>query len=56
MGDEIATGSYDPDDRLHEAIASFEQARDEGLNPDPEEWLAHYPDVARRKGGTHLFQ
>src|SRR5215831_4341756 len=48
MGSEIATGPYDPDDRLHEAIASFEEARDAGLNPDPEEWLARYPDVAER--------
>jgi serine/threonine protein kinase len=48
MGNEIATGPYDPEERLYEAIASFEQARDEGLNPDPEEWLARYPDVAER--------
>src|SRR5262245_28072171 len=48
MGNEIATGPYDPDDRLHEAVASFEQAHDDGLNPDPAEWLARYPDVAER--------
>src|SRR5262249_48356367 len=49
MGSEIATGRYDPDDRLHEAVASFEQAVDAKLNPDPEEWLARYPDVAERR-------
>src|SRR5262245_39736918 len=48
MGNEIATGPYEPDDRLYEAIASFEQAHDDGLNPDPAEWLARYPDVADR--------
>src|SRR5262245_24063394 len=48
MANEPPTVPYDPDDRLHEAIASFEQAVDAKLNPDPEEWLARYPDVAER--------
>jgi serine/threonine-protein kinase len=48
MGNETSTEPYEPDDRLHEAIASFEQARDDGLNPDPAEWLDRYPDVAER--------
>jgi hypothetical protein len=48
MGNETSAGPYEPDDRLHEAIASFEQARDVGLNPDPAEWLDRYPDVAER--------
>jgi serine/threonine protein kinase len=48
MSVEDSTGPYDPEDRLHEAIASFEQAVDAKLNPDPEEWLARYPDVAER--------
>jgi serine/threonine protein kinase len=34
-----------PNDRLHEAIASFEMACDAGQNPDPQEWLKRYPDV-----------
>src|SRR5262249_31744250 len=48
MSHEASTISYDLEDRLHEAIASFEEARDAGLNPDPAEWLARYPDVAER--------
>jgi predicted Ser/Thr protein kinase len=48
MGNEIATGPHDPDDRLYEAIASFEDALGAGLNPDPAEWLVRYPDVAER--------
>jgi hypothetical protein len=46
MTDEPGTQSYDPEDRLHEAIAEFEEARDRGLEPDPQEWLSRYPDVA----------
>src|SRR5262245_49006799 len=37
----------DPSDRLCEAIVSFEAARDSGRNPDPKQWLAKYPEVAR---------
>src|SRR5262245_2317556 len=48
MSHEPSTISYDLEDRLHEAIASFEQAVDAKLNPDPEEWLARCPDVAER--------
>src|SRR5215470_4894580 len=48
MRNESCTISYDLEDRLHEAITSFEEARDAMLNPDPEEWLARYPDVAER--------
>jgi serine/threonine-protein kinase len=48
MADELTTVPEDPDDRLHEAIASFEQARDAGRNPDPADWLSRYPDLADR--------
>jgi serine/threonine protein kinase len=48
MGNEPSTVSYDPEDRFHEAIAAFEQARDEGRNPDPAKWLDDYPDLAAR--------
>ena len=48
MSNEISTGPYDPEERFHEAIYSFEQAVDAKLNPDPEEWLARHPDVAER--------
>src|SRR5262245_50326612 len=48
MGNEPSTVSYDPEERLHEAVASFEEARDAGLNPDPEEWLDRYREVAER--------
>src|SRR5262245_22471983 len=37
---------FEPSDGLFEAIASFEEARDSGENPDPQEWLARYPGVA----------
>src|SRR5262245_17686935 len=46
MSQETASFPSDKDDRLHEAIASFELARDEGRQPDPQEWLQRYPDVA----------
>src|SRR5262249_58582709 len=36
------------EERLEEAIASFEQARDAGANPDPREWLERYADVAEQ--------
>jgi tRNA A-37 threonylcarbamoyl transferase component Bud32 len=42
------TEPYDPDDRLHEAIASFEEARDAGRDPDPEDWLRRYREIAGR--------
>jgi serine/threonine-protein kinase len=48
MSNEASTIADDLEDRLHEAIAAFEQARDDDLKPDPEEWLARYPDVAER--------
>src|SRR5262249_43201746 len=38
----------DPSDRLYEAIASFEEARDSGQDPDPEQWLAKYASVGHR--------
>jgi WD40 repeat protein/tRNA A-37 threonylcarbamoyl transferase component Bud32 len=43
-----STGILDPDDRLHEAVASFELAYEGGDNPDSREWLARYPEVADR--------
>jgi eukaryotic-like serine/threonine-protein kinase len=46
MTTEAPTVSYNREDRFHEALASFEQARDDGRNPDPAAWLARYPDVA----------
>jgi serine/threonine protein kinase len=48
MANEPTTGPDNTADRLHEAIASFEEARDAGLDPDPREWLRRYPDVAGR--------
>lgn len=36
------------DDRLTEAIVSFEEARDGGLAPDPLDWLNRFSDVAER--------
>jgi WD40 repeat protein/tRNA A-37 threonylcarbamoyl transferase component Bud32 len=48
MANEPTTDFYDPDDRLHEAIASFEEAVDAGRHPDPQEWLRRYPEVANR--------
>jgi hypothetical protein len=48
MANERTTIPYDPEDRLHEAITSFEQACDDGLNPDPAVWLARYSDVSDR--------
>jgi eukaryotic-like serine/threonine-protein kinase len=40
------TFTYEADDRLAEAIAAFEEARDAGSTPDPEEWMRRYPEVA----------
>jgi WD40 repeat protein len=48
MGNEASTVSYDPEDRFTEAVASFEEAHDAGLNPDREKWLVRYADVAKR--------
>jgi serine/threonine protein kinase len=48
MTDQPSTHSYDPEDRLHEAIAAIEEEIDDGLEPDPQEWLGRYPDVAER--------
>ncbi len=48
MADEPSTGPYEPESRLHEAIASFEQARDAGKDPNLQEWLARYPEVTVR--------
>jgi WD40 repeat protein len=56
MANEPSTIAYDPEDRLHEAIASFEQARDDGRNPDPAAWLDDYPDVAVRLAGYFADQ
>jgi tRNA A-37 threonylcarbamoyl transferase component Bud32 len=42
------TIAYDPNDRLAEAIATFEVAFDAGSNPDPQEWLGRYSDVAAK--------
>jgi tRNA A-37 threonylcarbamoyl transferase component Bud32 len=47
MGNEPTT-DHEDDDRLHEAITAFEEARDAGLDPDPQEWLRRYPEVAGR--------
>src|SRR5262245_58855087 len=46
MADELTTAQYEPDGKLHEAIASFEQARDAGQHPEPQDWLTRYPEVA----------
>ena len=48
MANESTTGLSDPENRLHEAIATFEDARDAGQDPDPQEWLRRYGDVAGR--------
>jgi serine/threonine protein kinase len=48
MANKPSIVSYKAEERLHEAIASFEQAVDANLNPDPGAWLARYPDVADR--------
>jgi WD40 repeat protein len=56
MANEPSTIAYDPEDRFNEAIALFEQALDDGLNPDPAAWLARYPDVADRLAGYFADQ
>jgi WD40 repeat protein len=40
--------SCDADDRLYEAIAAYEAARDAQQRPSPEDYLARYPEVADR--------
>src|SRR5262245_61375085 len=56
MSNEASTLPYDPEERFLEAIAAFEEARDAGLNPDPEEWLARYPYLAVRLAGYFADQ
>jgi serine/threonine protein kinase len=46
MAHDPSTIDHQPEDRLPEAIASFEEARDAGVNPESAEWLARYPEVA----------
>src|SRR5262245_60538415 len=48
MAEQTTTVGYQEEDRLHEAIASFEQARDAGEAPDPRQWLDRYPEIAGR--------
>jgi serine/threonine protein kinase len=48
MAEQTTVFDHHEEDRLHEAIASFEQARDAGAVPDPRQWLARYPEVAGR--------
>src|SRR6516164_6088717 len=48
MAEQTTIPDYQEEDRLHEAIASFEQARDAGAFPDPRQWLNRYPEVAGR--------
>ena len=48
MAEKTTILDYQEEDRLHEAIASFEQARDAGAVPDPRQWLDRYPEVAGR--------
>src|SRR6516162_4967558 len=48
MAEQTTILDYQDEDRLHEAIASFEQARDAGAAPDPRQWLDRYPEVAGR--------
>jgi serine/threonine-protein kinase len=51
-----ATTDYDPDDRYHAAIAEFEEALDSGQRPDPNVWLARYPDLTKRLGAYFATQ
>jgi serine/threonine protein kinase len=46
MENEPSTHNHDRHDRLHEAIASFEEAIDAGGEPDPDEWLERYPELS----------
>src|SRR5262245_39272655 len=36
------------DDRLNEAISTFEDALDDGETPDPQAWLDRFPDAAEK--------
>jgi WD40 repeat protein/predicted Ser/Thr protein kinase len=56
MANNSTTTGYDSEDRFHEAIASFEEARDAGNNPDPNEWIARHPDLADRLSGYFADQ
>jgi WD40 repeat protein/predicted Ser/Thr protein kinase len=56
MTDELTTDQYEAEGRLHEAIASFEQARDAGRDPKPQEWLGRYPEVAPQLAGFFADQ
>src|SRR5436190_19797510 len=40
------TAAYESDDGLMSAIAAFEEARDAGLDPDPNDWIARHRDLA----------
>src|SRR5262245_13577829 len=48
MATDPSTVLDDSGDRLHEAIAAFEEAVDAGQNPDQGDWLIRYADVAER--------
>jgi predicted Ser/Thr protein kinase len=48
MGNEPITQAYDLDDRVHEAIASYAELQDAGHEPDPQDWIGRYPEVAGR--------
>lgn len=48
MTGEFPLNVNDEAKRLREAIAAFEIARDAGRNPDPQEWLARYPELAEQ--------
>jgi serine/threonine protein kinase len=48
MGNAPRTQAYDHNDRVHEAIASYEEAQDVGDEPDPQDWIGRYPEVAGR--------
>jgi hypothetical protein len=46
MSESTITETQGPEDRLYEAIAAFEEARDAGQDPQPREWLIRYAEVA----------
>src|SRR5262245_37210063 len=48
MADELTTALYETDDKLHEVIALIEQEREAGQNPNPNEWMTRYPELASR--------
>lgn len=47
---------FDPEERLREAIDTFEQARTDCLRPDPQEWLLRYPEIADRLAKYFRFR